>query len=236
MEKSISLDQFHGPLDLLLQLIEGEQLQVTNIAIAEVTEQFLLYLDDIEETRPDELADFLVVATKLLLLKSYALLPYLQLDEEEDPNELEAQLKMYKKYVDGMKKIEAMVAQQNILFTRKATNQPLGFYPPEECETDQLRKAFVQVLERLEPVVKIPKSAVEKVMTMREKFCDIQKKLEKKITLGFQDLIADSKDRAEVVVTFLALLELIKRQSICVRQENPQSEITIEKVESEQEE
>jgi segregation and condensation protein A len=77
METAVTLEKFQGPLDLLLQLIEKEELPIAEISIAEVTDQYVRYLDTLEELFPEELADFLVIATKLLYLKSKTLLPYL---------------------------------------------------------------------------------------------------------------------------------------------------------------
>lgn len=232
MNKCIDIEHFSGPLDLLLQLIEDKELEITNVSIAEVTEQYMAYLETVEECRPEELADFLVIATKLLLLKSYALLPYLQLEEEEDPNELEAQLKMYKKYVEAMQQIEEMLGAKQFLHPKqRAMLQEVSFREPEGVTSDALRDYFLDVIKRLEPIVKIPKAAMAKVITVRERFCEIQGMLEQKVQLHFKELIGESNDRAEVVVTFLALLELVKKQSICVTQNKPTDDILIQKAE-----
>lgn len=230
MQKSIHLEEFNGPLDLLLQLIENKELEITKVAIAEVAEQFLQYLDEVEERSPEELADFLVVATQLLLLKSQALLPYLQMDEEEDVGDLEAQLRMYKKYLDATKVIYALYMSGLTLFPKNAKPMEVVFRPDPHVNAGRLKAFFEDVLGRLEPVVKLPNLAVATVMTLREKFCQIQEMLEKKIKLNFQDLLSGNGDRGEVVITFLALLELIKKQSICVVQDKPMADITIEKM------
>jgi len=231
MDKDIALQNFHGPLDLLLQLIEANELQITEVSIASVAEQFLAYLATIEEHRPEELADFLVIATKLLLLKSHALLPFLHLEgEEEDPGELAAQLRMYKKYADATKLIEEALAKSTFLYPKKATPQQPGFFPPQSLGVSQLHDYFVEVLQRLEPVVRIPKAAMAKVVTLREKFFQIQELLQKEAKIHFTELLSESNDRAEVVVTFLALLELVKQQTVTVQQRESFADITIEKI------
>lgn len=233
METAVELEKFSGPLDLLLQLIEKKELDITEIALAEVTEQFLAYLDTIEESRPQELADFLVVATKLLLIKSHALLPFLMPEEEEDPGELAAQLKMYKKYVDAMEHLEALLGKNMPLYAQKPMKkkpQEIVYAPPKGVGTQELRAYFIDVLKTLEPVVRIPKAAMKKVVTLREKFVQIQKVLEKQVTVNFNQLLADSEDRGEVVVTFLAVLELVKQQTVFVHQESHCAEITLEKL------
>ena len=114
------LEQFEGPLDLLLQLIEDQKLEITNISLAQVTDQYIQYLNHAHDLRPEDLADFLVVAAKLLYLKSRALLPALRLDEEEaDAGELEKQLKIYKEYLDASKKIEQMIKAGHFAFARE---------------------------------------------------------------------------------------------------------------------
>jgi segregation and condensation protein A len=230
MKQELQIQNFDGPLDLLLQLIENRELDITTIALSEVTEQFISYLETIEERSPEELADFLVIATRLLLLKSQALLPYLQQEEEADPNELATQLKMYKRYVDAMEGVQQMLDAGRQLFGSKPSvrEQVVTFRPPSVFELNDLRNLFVDVLESLAPIVRIPKAAIEKVVTLREKFTQIHDLLKKHKQLSFTELLSDSEDRSEVVVTFLALLELMKKQEIAVTQESPQDTITIQ--------
>lgn len=232
MKKNLQLKNFQGPLDLLLQLIDEQKMPITQVAIADVTEQFLAYLNNINERDPQELADFLVIATKLLLIKCHALLPFLVIEEEEDPKELETQLKMYKVYADAALQIETMIAKKNFLYERKFTSPLIekGFFPPQRLTTNDLLTGFKDILSWLEPVVKLPKAAIKKVITLREKFCQIQALLEQKIKSHFHELVSNQHDRAEVVITFLALLELIKQQSVCARQIKPFAPITIEKL------
>lgn len=234
MNKQIELDNFTGPLDLLLQLIEEKEMEITQVSLAAVTEQFLAYLDEVEERAPYELADFLAVATKLLLIKSQALLPFLQQEEESDPNELAAQLKMYKKYAQATEAIEAMLEQKRFLFGKpfSATQKQRAvvFQPPKDITPDAVYNYFVEVLERLAPVVRIPKAAMQKIVSLREKLDQIRVAIEDRAQLHFYQLLADSKDRGEVVVTFLALLELVKQQTIAVRQDTAFNNITIEKI------
>ena len=100
------LEKFEGPMDLLLQLIEGEELDITEVSLAQVTEQYFKYLDKLEKNRSAKLVDFLVIAAKLIYLKSKNLLPYLYPEEELEGPSLADQLKMYKAYVDASKNIE----------------------------------------------------------------------------------------------------------------------------------
>lgn len=232
MKKELVLDNFSGPLDLLLQLIQGEKMEITEVSLAHVTEQFLEYLEQVEEKQPDELADFLTVATQLLLLKAQSMLPYFESDEEQDPGELEAQLKMYKTYVDAMVDIEALMNNSIQLFPRKQmkVQRDVSFNPPEGVMQQELRGYFVDVLQRLEPVVRIPKAAMEKVVSLRQKLSDVQNIITKHVKVQFTQLINDSQNRGDVVVTFLAILELVKQRTVTVQQDDAAGEIHIERI------
>lgn len=229
MAHELALDNFTGPLDLLLQLIEQKEMDITAVSLAAVTEQFLSYLQKIEERRPEELADFLVIATRLLLLKSYALLPYLYTEEEEGPQEFEAQLRMYKKYADATSLVSVQWEKSMVLYEKKALPVEVAFRPPQSMTTDTMREYFIEVLARLEPVARIPKAAYQKAVSLREKLATIHEAIEKNVMMHFSELVNSAEDRGDVVITFLAILELVKQQSVVVKQTNSFSDIIIEK-------
>lgn len=234
MQKELELEHFHGPLDLLLELVESQKMEITTISLAHVAEQFLAYLEEVEERSAQELADFLVVATRLLLIKSRALLPLFEDDEGHDPDYLAAQLRMYKIYADATHAIEEIYHNESFLYSKKKTKAlsvQRGFFPPEDLDTLQLHRIYQDVLARLEPVVRIPKSAIAKVVTLREKITQIQQLIVQQKKVGFHDLLSESSDSADVVVTFLAVLEMTKQHLIAVRQEGVYTDIVIESVE-----
>src|SRR3989344_5157057 len=103
---SFRLEQFEGPLDLLLQLIEQQELDITTVSLAKVTDQYLQYLEELERIVPEEVADFLLVASKLIYLKSKYLLPDLAVADEQDSGDLERQLKMYRQFYEASKVME----------------------------------------------------------------------------------------------------------------------------------
>ena len=118
----VKVEQFEGPLDLLLQLIEQQQLDVSTVALASVTEQFLAYLKNLQEKNPINLADFLIIAAKLLVIKSKSLLPNLDLgiEEEETAFDLTAQLLQYKKYKEAAKYLRNLDARRKQSYTRES--------------------------------------------------------------------------------------------------------------------
>lgn len=233
MSYEVKLEQYHGPFDLLLQLIEQEELDITEISLSQVTEQYIKYLEKIETLYPEELADFLVVATKLLLIKSRTMLPYLQVEDEEDAANLEDQLKIYREFHDASKVIEDMIKQKKFTYGRVDSwyaNPEVIFTPPKNVDKNKLSKFFSDVLDSLEPVIKLPKSAIEKAVSLKEKICHLQEHLNEQAQMSFKKVVSTSENKTEVIITFLALLELVKQEMVCVRQDKNFEDITIEKL------
>lgn len=228
----IKLDQFSGPLDLLLQLIEGQKLDISSIALAEVTDQYLEYLEKIEDINPAELADFLVVATKLLVIKSKVLLPQMSDDEEDSAEVLEAQLKIYKDYLAAARHIEAIIGQKRFCFTREriAFQFEPTFSPPPKLKTADLSFFFQEILNRIDYVVNLPQKVMEKSISLREVVHGIRQALMNIKKLNFKEILGEKKSRAEMVICFVALLELIKKGEIAVTQKGLLDEIVVERV------
>lgn len=232
MPYEIRLEQFSGPLDLLLQLIENEEFDITQISLAQVTEQYIRYLEQVEQFYPEELADFLVVATKLLLIKSRTLLPYLQPEEEEETN-LESQLKIYREYLEAAKTIEAIIKKRNWAYDREELHfrsSEIIFSPAKNITSLSLRQIFSDVLTGLEPIVRLPRAAIAKAITLKEKLNDLQARIAQEVKINFMKLIQESKSKTEVILNFLAVLELIKQEMVVVHQKKHFGEIEIIKI------
>jgi len=228
----VKLEKFEGPLDLLLQLIEQADLDITEVSIAKVVEQFMIYLEQVEEKNPEELADFLVVAAKLLLIKSRALLPNLSLGDEDDGLNLESQLKIYKKYYDVSKIIEKILAEKKVLFTREKipVDVEVIFNPPESLTGEKLQKIFLEILKEIEPIIRLPKKSMLRAISIKEKIENIRNRIFSALSLNFKDLVAESKNRTDVIITFLGVLELVKQRVVIVKQDSMFEEIIIEKL------
>ncbi|MFA6271868.1 MAG: segregation/condensation protein A [Patescibacteria group bacterium] len=227
----IELEQFQGPLPLLLQLIEKEELDITEVSLANIAEQYLAYIEQVQDLPPGDLADFLVVAAKLLLIKSKLLLPSLQLDGEEEAGDLEKQLKIYRIYYDASKHIQKMIGKKKFSYFRESsrvrTVEPI-FNPPQGISAKDLRDYFKEVLERIEPIVKLPQEMIKRTVSIQEKISQIKTAISTEARLSFKNLLTQSKNKTEVIVTFLALLELVKQRSVVVMQESVFEEIYIE--------
>lgn len=229
----IKIHQFEGPLDLLLELIEDQKLDITEVSLATVADQFLSTLKEVETKNPDELADFLVVAAKLLLIKSRVLLPYLTLDEDDDGRDLERQLKMYKLYYDAAKVLRKIWRRQPVLYPREQLPPVPVFTPPDGLTVDDLRSSFATLLAKLEPIVRIPRDVLVRTVNLQHKINSIRERLLSEASINFSRLVAESQNRLDVIVTFLALLELVKQRTIAVVQDTQFQEIAITRVEVE---
>ncbi len=220
------LEQFEGPLELLLRLIEEEKLDITTISLVQVTDQYLSYLEHEEQLPPDEVADFLVVAAQLIYIKSKYLLPSLEL-ESEDTN-LEEQLKIYREYYDASKVISHMIGRKRFTYVRDVPltlPQEQRFSPPKRLRMEQLAAALRSVIGRLEVIIKLPTIILKNTVSIREKIQALRGALK----LGVLNFHAfyDRSNKQDIIVSFLALLELVKLRDVRVQQDRLFSEIVI---------
>lgn len=228
----LKIEKFEGPLHLLLQLIEQEELDITEVSLAQVTDQYLQYLDKIEEINPGEVADFLVIASKLLLIKSRLLLPTLNLDNEDEAVDLERQLKLYKEYLDASKRLGEMWQTGTISYFRSKPYiipKAQGFLPPVGLRTEHLEKAMNWLIRALEPLIRLPQVSLQKAISIQEKINYLKSLVVEHVKLNWQKIIESAKDKTDVIVSFLALLELVKQRELNVEQEGLFKDITINK-------
>lgn len=219
----IKLQQFEGPLDLLLSLIEDQKLNITDIALAEVTEQFLSYVKDLEQIDPTALADYLSIAAKLLVIKSKAILPSLDVaeDDELEPEEdLTAKLILYKQFKEVAKYLRQLDSRGQQGFIRAAVfSHKINFFPDPQVTKTSLHEAIIHVLQELKELDNLPKARVKEAVSIQTKISDLQSRLASKIETSLSELLAEAKNKDEVIVTFLALLELIKQRIFSVEQD-----------------
>jgi len=226
----VKLEKFEGPLDLLLQLIEQENLDINQISLAKIADEFVEYVNKTSGIPLEELADFLLIASKLIYIKSKSLLPYLAWgDEEDEAVGLEDQLKLYKSFLDASKKVEIMIKEKKYLYARERIVIPKGFYPPKKLTAGKLREVFADILRILTPFINIQKKIKENIVSIRQKIDDLKTRIGEKARVGFRDFVKSAKNKTEVIVSFLALLELIKQKIVSAEQNELFSDITINK-------
>ena len=232
----IKIEKFEGPLGLLLSLIEKEELDITEICLAKVADQYIQYIKLAININPDEMADFLVVAAKLLLIKSKALLPYLFPEEEKEIEEFELQLKMYKEFIEATKKIEKMIGKKKFMFAREFNRQAILanahlFSPPKNLKASDLLMIFSDLIIRLVPMEKLEEETLEHKINIEEKILAIEQMLIEKIKFSFNKMMASAKNKTEIIVSFLAMLELIKQKTIIAEQGDLFTEIMVNRYE-----
>lgn len=228
------ISQFEGPLDLLLSLIEQRQLDITGIALAEVTEQFLQYIKNLEHQDPTTLADYLSIAAKLLVIKSKAILPSLEIEaEEDDPGaDLESKLLLYKQFKEIAKFLKRQDGKRQQSWTRIAGfDEKINFFPDPNIKSKELHFAILKILNELKELDSLPKAKIREAVSIQEKISQIQSQLEKQIETKLSDLLKNAKNKDEVIITFLALLELIKQKIFTAHQEAIFDEVVIKKQE-----
>jgi len=226
---------YDGPLDLLLNLIERTELDITTVSLAMVTDQYLVHINSMEELLADEISAFLVIAAKLIQIKSEALLPRPPTREpgEEDAGQsLVDQLKLYKRFKEIGGWLNAR--QQANLRTYLRIAPPPKLEPKLDLSNITLEKLVAAAEEAFaKEKAKKPLATVIAAprVTIREKIDMITKVMKDMERASFSSLTKDSTSRLEIVVTFLAMLELIKRYRVQAHQEGLFSEIELDRME-----
>ena len=231
MPHTVRIDQFEGPLDLLLHLIEQEELDVTTIALATVCEEYLAHLKQVEDRSPEEVADFLLVAAKLLYLKSLALVPGAVGEPEEDATGLAEQLRIYRAFLDASRSLEARYAAGASCYgTERAPVVTASFLPPPRLGAEHLRAAFAHILAELEPIVRIPRAVIGRVIAIDERIAEIRQLIVERPSATFEEILRGRTGRDQRIVSFLAILELVKQRVIEAEQRERFAPIQIERI------
>jgi segregation and condensation protein A len=232
MSTRVQLEMFEGPLDLLLHLIKKNEVSITDIPIAAITEQYLATLDIMQTLNLDVAGEFLVMAATLIHIKSRMLLPA-GIDEEEeeegvDPrDELVRRLLEYQRYKDAAAELEQREVLTRDVFVRASA-------PFEEAGPREFREVSVfELLGALKRVIdRLPKDIVHEVtlekVTVREKMTLLLDRLHREGRVLFEAMFDAVKSRMEVVATFLAMLELVKVRAIRIFQDETAGPIMIE--------
>lgn len=232
MSTRVQLEIFEGPLDLLLHLIKKNEVSITDIPIATITEQYLATLELMQNLSLDVAGEFLVMAATLIHIKSRMLLPPSEDTEEEeegaDPREeLVRRLLEYQRFKDAAAQLEQREILTRDVFVRSAAPIREGAFPSfREVSVFELLTALRRVLERL------PKDNVHEVtldrITVREKMTLLLDTLRAQGQVLFEALFTEAKTRMDVVVTFLAMLELVKVRAIRIFQDELSGPIVIQ--------
>ncbi len=227
MEYEVKIDAFEGPLDLLLHLIKESKVDIWDIKIVDITDQYLNYIRSMEKLNLNIASDYLVMASELMEMKSKLLLPRTKLEEEteeEDPREkLIQRLIEYQKYKDMTKNFKELEENRHEFYTKPP--ESLKEYTDEgvitntDLSLDDLMKAFQKFLERKEAEKPLATTVTKKEITVEERRTSIRKILKERKKVDFFELF-DVLTREYIVVTFLAVLEMARKQELTIYQEN----------------
>jgi segregation and condensation protein A len=224
----VFLETFQGPLDLLLYLIRKQNLDILDIPIAEVTRQYMGYMELMQELKLELAAEYLVMAAMLAEIKSRMLLPRPETqNEEEDPRaELVRRLQQYERYRQAAEDIERLPrVGRDIYLVSTSTEHLPHRKPPPNAVLHELIDAFRQVMERAE-LYRHHRIRLE-ALSVRERMTEILARVGAEDFVAFESLFEPREGRLGLVVTFVALLELIKESLIVVVQQGPYAPIHV---------
>lgn len=226
----IKQDSFEGPLDLLLDLIEKHKLSINQISLSKVADDFLAYIKGFDNFPIAESADFILIASTLVLIKSKALLPQLELSEEETGSieDLERRLKLYQLVKEKTKGVKELFGFQPMFFQNERRIEPV-FSPHGSITTSNILQAARGIISALPKFDKLPKAIVQKVISLEEMIINLSTRIQQTLKISFKDFAGvGKKEKVHIIVSFLAMLELVKQGAIRVAQDKHFSDITIE--------
>lgn len=231
MSFTVKTQSFEGPLDLLLDLIEKRKLFISDISLAKVTDDFISHIKQFEHMPMGESAHFILVASTLLLIKSKSLLPELALTEEEkgDMQDLETRLKIFKRIKEASRHVDDLFGTR-IIFSQSHMRpiQPV-FAPDAQCTLEKSLAVLKDLINRLPKTEQLPKHVVQKVVSIEEMIGNLTTRITSSLRMSFKQFTHEHKaEKVNVIVSFLAMLELVKDGVLHVTQERHFDDIVME--------
>jgi segregation and condensation protein A len=225
----VKTPSFEGPLDLLLDLIERNKLDISQISLSKVADDYISYVRSVGNFPIGMSAHFILVASTLLLIKSKSLLPALDLSDEEKQSidELETRLRLLKAAKDSSKHIKELFGASMIFLPEGRTITPV-FSPHKKITLDNILSSAENLLKTYISESRLPKAVVQKVISLEEMVDSLLLRVKKSLKLTFGEFSKGKKEKTHVIVSFLAMLELVKQGIIQVTQDNHFGEITME--------
>jgi segregation and condensation protein A len=228
MPFNIKTDAYEGPFEVLLDLIEARKLLVNDLTLANITEDFIQHVRAQEAFPVAETANFIQIAATLLLIKSKSLIPDLALSEDEnaDVEDLKRRLLAYEKVRDASREL-ARIYGKTMMVPAGERPPEVVFAPSKDLSAKALAEAMARVLAAREAVEELPTARVKPLVTIEEMMDRLAKRVQSAMTLSFNEFSAGTKERVEVIVSFLALLELVKQGAVAAEQHDIYGDIRI---------
>lgn len=236
---AVKTEQFEGPFDLLLGMIEKQKMSINDISLAKISSQYLEHVRVLENFPIEEAANFMVIASTLMLIKSRSLMPSMELTEEEEQNveELQRRLKIYQ----FMRNFAVMLCKmygKNPMFARESfKGVQIGFIEPKGMTIGGLRTVLKNIIENLPQKEILPETEVRKVVSLEEKMRRLTDYIETRMEFSFFEFSGEKNEKGvkeaklEIIISFLAMLELVRQGFIMVRQTELFDNIDIRKYE-----
>lgn len=232
---TIKTEQFEGPLDLLLSLIEKRKLLINEFSLAKITDEYISYIQGNPEYTMANRVDFIVIASTLLLIKSRSLLPEIDLttEEEEDIDSLQNRLRLYQKIKELSEGIKNMFCKTPLYFANQNREIKIIFTPSKKIDRNNMFSLLNEMLSKLPKKEEPQKASIKKTISIEEMINNLTERIKKSVKMSFREFTGNSnkktrEERVNVIVGFLALLEMVKQGIINVNQEKTFEDILIE--------
>lgn len=228
---TVKTEIFEGPLDTLLGLIEKRKLFINDISLAQVADDFIAYVKNLGDFPMAESANFILIASTLVLIKSKSLLPNLTLSQEEEQSidDLQDRLKEHQKYKRLGESLLKIFNKNNLYIKLPPKQTKVLFVPDERINLKRLYEGIMGVISQIPKVENLPKTVVQKVISLEEMIENLTDRITKSFKMSFKDFSGIGKeDKVNVIVSFLAMLELVKQGIIQVKQDRALDDIEIE--------
>ena len=228
LDFEIKTEAYEGPLEVLLDLIEARKLLVNDLALGEITDAFVAHVKAQEAFPVGETAEFIGIAATLLLIKSKSLLPDLSLTEEEnaDVEDLRRRLEAYAKVREAAAELTRLYGRA-VMYPAGERAPEVFFAPSKDLNAQALADALARVLAAREVVEALPEHKVKPMVTIEEMMDRLAKRVQTAMNLSFKDFAGTKGDKVEMIVSFLALLELVKQGAIAAEQHAPHGDIRL---------
>lgn len=227
---AVSTKIFEGPLSLLLDLIEKRKLLINEISLSQVTNDFLDFVSILEQKDLYKITEFLSIASTLILIKSKSLLPQLDLSTEESTeiDDLELRLKLLQIFKNASKDIKELFGKQNLYSRLQVKKQTISFSPTNQIDILKMKWFVDQVLHNLPKVEKKPEKRVAKTISLEEMMNKVINRVRQNMNISFKALTEGHKEKKNVIISFLAILELVKLGNVDANQSTVFEDIMIE--------
>ncbi len=225
---SIKTSSYEGPFEILLDLIETRKLLVNDLALASITEDFVQHVRKQATFPVEETANFIQIAATLLLIKSKSLIPDLALTDEEtaDVEDLKRRLEAYEKVREAARELSRIFGKA-VMVPAGERAPEVTFAPSRDLSKNALAEAFARILAAREAIEELPTARVKPLVTIEEMMDRLAKRVQSTMTLSFKEFAGGIKEKVEVIVSFLALLELVKQGAIAAEQYDIHGDIRI---------